>query len=178
VQFSTTMPLAAKHLSGTAEAVAWVYAINAGMSVLLTYPLLRLAGRWLRPAAVLVRGVGLMALGLGGVALAADVPALLACVVAIALGSLLANPSQQTLATNLADPAAYGSYVGVSALALAVGGGLGNLGGGLLYDGGQALGWPGLPWLVFAAVGLLTATGLALLVRPAPESDPAKEATL
>jgi hypothetical protein len=48
---------------------------------------------------------------------------------------------------------------------LAVGGGLGNLGGGLLYDLGRAWGAPELPWLAFCAVGLVSAAGLGLLHR-------------
>ncbi|MDQ3927715.1 MAG: MFS transporter, partial [Chloroflexota bacterium] len=72
-------------------------------------------------------------------------------------------PSQQTVAANLANPAALGSYFGVSSLALAIGGGVGNLSGGLLYDLGQQLAFPELPWLVFCLVGLAAGTGLGAM---------------
>ena len=165
VQLSIALPLEARALAGTAAAVSWVYALNSGMSIALQYPLIRLAMRWLDASAILVLGMLLMALGLGLVAFAGGVAALLACVACFSLGALLVAPSQQTVTAELANPAALGSYFGVAALALALGGGLGNLAGGALYGLGRQLGAPALPWLVFAAVGLLAAGGLAALQR-------------
>lgn len=163
VQLSISLPLAAKTAGGGPEVVGWIYAINAALSIALQYPLLKLATKWLRPISILIIGVGLMAVGLGGIALVSDVTGLLGCVVLFAVGGLLASPSQQTVTANLASPVALGSYFGVASLGLALGGGLGNLSGGLLYDMGNATGFDELPWLVFLAVGALTVMGLALL---------------
>jgi DHA1 family multidrug resistance protein-like MFS transporter len=58
---------------------------------------------------------------------------------------------------------ALGSYFGINSLALGIGGGVGNLSGGLLYDLGKSLAFPELPWLVFCAAGLATAAGLAAM---------------
>jgi DHA1 family multidrug resistance protein-like MFS transporter len=165
VQLSISLPLVARAIGGTAAAVSWVYVLNAGMSVLLQYPLLRLAERWLRPLPILVLGVATMALGLGGVGLSGSVTGLLLCVALFSAGALLASPSQQTVAAGFANPAALGSYFGVNALALALGGGLGNYSGGLLYGLGQQHQAPGLPWMVFCTVGLASALGMALLHR-------------
>jgi DHA1 family multidrug resistance protein-like MFS transporter len=173
VQLSISLPLAARAISGTNDAVSWVYALNAGMSVLLQYPLLRLAERRLRPLPILVLGVAIMAAGLGGIALAATVPWLLLCVALFATGGLLASPSQQTVAAGFANPAALGSYFGVNALALALGGGLGNYSGGALYGLGRQIGRPELPWLVFCAVGAVAALGMALLHRRQRDARPA-----
>jgi DHA1 family multidrug resistance protein-like MFS transporter len=163
VQLSISLPLAAKTVGGGPEVVGWIYAINAALSIALQYPLLRLAAKWLRPMSILIVGVGLMAVGLGGIALVHDVTGLLGCVVLFAIGALLASPSQQTVTANLANPAALGSYFGVASLGLALGGGAGNLSGGLLYDAGKATGFPELPWLVFLTVGTLTVIGLTLM---------------
>jgi DHA1 family multidrug resistance protein-like MFS transporter len=165
VQLSIALPLEATAIGGTSDAVSWVYMLNSGMSVLLQYPLLRLAERWLRPLSILVLGLALMAAGLGGVAFAETIAALLLCVVLFSAGALLAQPSQQTVVAGLANPAALGSYFGVNALALAIGGGLGNYSGGLLYGLARQWGTPALPWLVFSTVGLGAAIGLALLHR-------------
>jgi DHA1 family multidrug resistance protein-like MFS transporter len=175
VQLSISLPLAASAIGGTTDAVSWVYALNAGMSVLLQYPLLRLAERKLGPLPILVLGVLVMAVGLGGVGLAGSITALLVCVALFSAGALLASPSQQTVAAGFANPAALGSYFGVNALALALGGGLGNYSGGLLYGLGQQRATPALPWMVFCVVGLVSALGMALLHRRqvrAPESAP------
>ncbi|MGZ6284908.1 MAG: MFS transporter, partial [Ktedonobacterales bacterium] len=139
VQFNISMPLVARSIGGSNSTVALVYTINSGMSLLLGYPILRLAERWLRPLPILILGLILMSAGLGAVALATSIPILpilFACVVCFAFGALLAMPSQQTVTARLSNPAALGSYFGVNALALALGGGLGNLSGGLLYDAG------------------------------------------
>lgn len=165
VQLSISLPLAARAISGTNDAVSWVYTLNAGMSVLLQYPLLQLAERRLRPLPILVLGVAIMAVGLGGVGFATRTPALLLCVALFSAGALLAAPSQQTVAAAFANPAALGSYFGVNALALAIGGSLGNYSGGLLYGLGRQYAHPELPWFTFGAVGALAAVGMLLLHR-------------
>jgi DHA1 family multidrug resistance protein-like MFS transporter len=171
VQLSISLPLVATAMGGTSDAVSWIYALNSGMSVLLQYPLLRLAERWLQPLPILICGVAIMAIGLGGVALAGSVPALLLCVALFSIGALLASPSQQTVTAGFSNPAALGSYFGVNALALALGGGLGNYSGGLLYGLGKDNSTPALPWLIFCAVGVCAALGLGLLhrtIKPSP----------
>jgi DHA1 family multidrug resistance protein-like MFS transporter len=186
VQLSISLPLAAQTVGGDPSTVGLIYAINAGLTIVLQYPLLKLASKWLRPMPVLIVGMALMAVGLGAIAVAHDVPGLLACVVVFAIGTLLASPSQQTVTAALANPAALGSYFGISSLALAFGGGIGNLSGGLLYDIGKQIGMPQLPWLVFLLVGLASTAGLTLLLsnqrktslqpasQPATLSDAAK----
>jgi DHA1 family multidrug resistance protein-like MFS transporter len=104
-----------------------------------------------------------MSLGLGAIALAHGIVALVACVIIFSMGSLLVQPTQQTATASMADPSALGSFFGVGSLALALGGGLGNYSGGLLYGLGQQYGTPALPWLVFCSVGMVSALGLALL---------------
>jgi DHA1 family multidrug resistance protein-like MFS transporter len=165
VQFSVVLPLQATAIAGTADAVSWTYMINAVMSIVLQYPLVSFLARWLKPVPMLALGMLLMACGLGAIAFVHSTPLLLACVALNVCGTLLAMPSQQTASAELANPLALGSYFGVGALSLAVGGGIGNLAGGFLYDLGQTLDWPALPWLVFWLVGLATTTGLFWLHR-------------
>jgi DHA1 family multidrug resistance protein-like MFS transporter len=160
VQLTISLPLTARALSGTSDAVSWVYTLNSLMSMALQVPLMRLAERRLRPLPILVLGTALMALGLGAVGLVSSILALLGCVALFSLGALLASPSQQTVVAELANPAALGSYFGVNALALAFGGGIGNFAGGLLYGLGQEYGVPAAPWLAICLVGLASAAGL------------------
>lgn len=147
------------------NSVAWVYGVNAGLTVLLQYPLLRLAERWLRPMPIMVSGMVIMAIGLGLVAAADNLAMLLGCVVFFSVGAMLVQPTQQTITAQLADPQALGAYFGFSALALALGGSFGNYFGGWLYD--AAIRWQlqALPWLVFCAIGLSVALGLIVLDR-------------
>ena len=163
VQLTISLPLIGERLANAADAVRWIYGVNAGMTVVLQLPVIGIVERWLRPLYMLITGIVLMALGLGMVAIAASFPFLIGCVAIFTLGTLLATPAQQSVTANLADQRALGSYFGVNALALAVGGGLGNLSGGLLIDLATALNVPAFPWLTFAFVGLISATGLTIL---------------
>lgn len=166
VQMTISLPLAAASLGGgSAGNVSLVYSLNAGLTILLQYPVLGAFERRLRPLSILIVGVALMALGLGAVAVAGSMPALIACVVVFTLGTLLATPTQQTVSAALADPRALGSYFGVNSLALAFGGSLGNFSGGLMFDIARTIGFPALPWLVFAAIGAGCTVGLALLAQ-------------
>lgn len=172
-QFFLTMPLAAVALSGSAESVAWVTGINSLVTVVLGYPLPRFAVRTIGVRGSLVTGVALTALGLLGIGFAPGLPFMLAAVFLFASGTTLVRPSEQTVTAGLANPAALGSYFGVAALSIAVGGGLGNVAGGFLYDRGRELNHPELPWVACALVGFATAAGLWRSMKPAARADPA-----
>lgn len=163
VQITISLPLAARGVGGGADTVGWIFGINSAFTIVLQYPLMRLTGNRFQPITILIAGCAIMALGMGAVALAQTVPWLLACVALYAVGALLATPTQQTVTAGYANPMALGSYFGVSGLALAIGGGLGNLSGGVLYDIGHNIAFPQLPWLVFLLVGLTSATGLGVI---------------
>lgn len=171
VQLAISLPLAAQRFDPlslgmiTIGGVASVYTINAGLTVVLQYPLLALAQRYLRPLMILTIGAGLMGVGLAAVVLAHSMAGLLGCVAVFSVGALLVQPVQQSVTAELADPSALGSYFGFSALALAFGGGLGNFAGGWLYDTAAAWGQPRLPWLTFGTVGTIVVLGLVLLDR-------------
>jgi MFS transporter, DHA1 family, multidrug resistance protein len=165
VQITLSLPLAAERLTGSTDSVSLVYSLNAGMTVLLQYPVLGFVERHLRPLPILIVGMALMALGLAAVAAAASIVTLLGCVAIFTIGSILATPTQQSVTASLADPRALGTYFGVNALALAFGGALGNFSGGLLTDVARDLGMPALPWLTFGLLGLGAAIGLAMLAQ-------------
>lgn len=159
-QFNITLVLRATDVANTESAVAWVYWINAGLITLLGYPLPRMIERRIAAYPMLIVGIGLITLGTIAVAGAETVPLLLLCVVVISFGTILARPGEQTVSASLADPVARGSYFGVAALSVAIGGGLGNLSGGLIYDFGENVGHRELPWFIFGIVGVATVAGL------------------
>lgn len=170
-QFSITLPLAAVVIAGNASAVAWVYAVNSAVAVILGYPVPRLAERHFGARAALIIGVLLTALGLIMIGLSRETISLLVAVFVYSMGVVLVRPSEQTVVASLANPVALGSYFGVASLAVAFGGGLGNFAGGALYDLGDQLHMPALPWFIFAAVGLVAAAGLWwTLLGPAREA--------
>jgi DHA1 family multidrug resistance protein-like MFS transporter len=171
VQIAISLPLAAQRFTPLSlgvisiGGVASVYTINAGLTVVLQYPLLALAQRFLRPLMILTVGVALMGAGLASVILAGSTAGLLGCVALFSIGAILVEPVQLSVTAEMADPSALGSYFGFGGLALAFGGGLGNFAGGWLYDTAAALGQPRLPWLTFGMVGAIVTLGLLLLDR-------------
>jgi DHA1 family multidrug resistance protein-like MFS transporter len=173
-QFSITLPLAATTVAGNPNAVAWVYAVNSAIAVLLGYPVPRLVERWLGAARSLIAAIAVTAAGAALIGFSRDTASLIVAVSVYSLGIVVSRPTEQSVAASLANPAALGSYFGVAALSVAFGGGLGNFAGGILYDAGARSGLPSLPWLIFAAVGMCAAVGLwwALLGPGMREASP------
>ncbi len=165
VQISIAMPLEVKNLTGNNSSVGLLFSVNAVLAIVLQVPALRLAQRFLKPFPILILGIACMAIGLGLVAWVHTITQLYLAVFFFALGTVLVMPNAQTVAASLANPAARGAYFGVNSLALACGGGLGHVVGGLLVDKAVSLNLPALPWLVFALVGTLTAISLTHFYR-------------
>ncbi len=159
-QFSLAMTLEGKRLAGTTDAVSWIFLVNTITAVLLQYWLTQTANRYLSPLRTLLLGVLVMAAALYAVAFAPNIIFLLICVAVFSIGSSLASAPQQVIIAELASEQARGAYFGFSALAFAIGGGLGNTLGGALHDLGAKLNWLALPWLLIASSGVITAFGL------------------
>jgi DHA1 family multidrug resistance protein-like MFS transporter len=158
VQINISFPLIVERLTGSADGVGVMFALSAGLTIALQYFLVDALGKRLAPAAMLVCGAALLTAGAAVAALAPGFAVLLAGVAVYTLGAILARPSQQTLIADMADPRALGTYLGISSLSLALGGGLGNIAGGWLAE--RALAQPWLPGTVFALVGAATTVAL------------------
>lgn len=155
-QFGLTITLAAVAITGTERAVSWIYLVNAIVTISLGYTLPRLLERWLTPLQMQITGVVTIGGGLLLVGLAGGATGVLVAAGVFAVGAVLARPGQETVLANLASPAARGTYFGFAALALAVGGGLGNYLGGVIFDlGGD--GTSPFPWIIYASVAFATA---------------------
>lgn len=160
-QFGLTVTLAAVAITGTERAVSWIYLVNAVVTIALGYTLPRLLERWLTPLQMQIMGITTIGVGLLLIGLAGGIPGVLLAAGVFAIGAVMARPGQETVLANLASPSARGTYFGFAALALAVGGGLGNYLGGVVYDLGQGGASP-LPWIVFGCIAFTTALFLWL----------------
>jgi DHA1 family multidrug resistance protein-like MFS transporter len=164
-QFGLTITLAATRITGTDASVSWIYAVNAVATIGLGYGLPRLLERWMSPLTLLISGTLIVGAGLALVGFANSTLAILIAAGVFSLGAIMTRPGQETVTANLADPVARGTYFGVAALSLAVGGGLGNFLGGVVYS--QSTGDENslTPWLVFAGIAVVTSIAL-WLYRP------------
>jgi DHA1 family multidrug resistance protein-like MFS transporter len=167
VQFTISLPLYVYQRFGGLEAISVYYVINSVPAVFVQYFLLQfLNQRWTR-AHILVVGMCLIALGIGTIGIW-SLPLLVVLSASVfALGDLLYQPTQYTLTSDLARSDMLASYFGFAAFALAVGGGAGNVLGGIGFDMAQARGDPGIVWYGYGLVGIVIAAGLALWARNA-----------
>jgi len=165
VQLTLSVPLKATALSDDESSVGVVYAVNAIVTIALQVPLIRFLQKRLRPLPALVVGLGIMSLAMGSIAITPTFYALLMCIAVFSIGNLIATANQSTVIAGMAQPDARGAYFGVSAIALAVGGGLGNLIGSALYGASTANATPAVPWLIIGGVGAISTLGLWVLQR-------------
>ncbi len=159
-QFQLTITLAATDITGTDRAVSWLYLVNTVVIIGLGFTLPRFLERWWKPIDLLWVGTLVLGSGLGAVAFASNTFGILLAAAIFSVGMVLARPGQETVTANLSDPAQRGTYFGVAMLALAIGGGFGNLLGGVIYDFGQAHDLQSVTWGAFFAIAAASAIGL------------------
>jgi DHA1 family multidrug resistance protein-like MFS transporter len=154
-QATITIPLRATDIAGDGV-LKLLFGLNTIVTIVLGYPLLRMLENRLSPRQSVVAGLICHIIAFTGLAMATNRYQLLACTGLIALGMLIAKPGVLALTVDLADPRALGSYLGMNALFIGVGGAVGSFGGGALYDLGERFDIAGLPWISFAVLGAIT----------------------
>ncbi|WP_426321931.1 multidrug efflux MFS transporter MdtH [Pseudoduganella sp. R-43] len=169
VQLMMLVPVTLTELSGTPRTVAWMYAVDALLALMLLYPMARLGERYLTLEARLLAGIGIMCGAVLAMSAAAALLPMFVCIAVFYTGSLVAEPARESLVSRYARPSARASYMGLSRFGLALGGLFGYTAGGWLLDWSRAVHTPALPWLVLAAIGLLTLTVLACAAAPLPQ---------
>lgn len=165
-QFGLTITLAATRIPpGTDATVSWIYAVNAIATIGPGYGLPRFLERWMSPLTLLTSGTLILGSGLALVGFATSTLAILIAAGVFSLGAIMARPGQETVTANLADPIVRGTYFGVTALSLAIGGSLGNFLGGAIYSQTSPDENATGTWLIFAGIAVATSIGL-WLYRP------------
>lgn len=170
VQVMLMLPVMVNQVAGAPAAVKWMYAIEALLSLSLLYPLARWSEKRFRLETRLMAGLFLMTISLLPVGLATTLPSLFFLIAVFYLGSIIAEPARETLSASLASSRARGSYMGFSRLGLAIGGLIGYSGGGWMFDVGQQLALPELPWMLLSAVGSVTLLALWWQFQPRAEA--------
>lgn len=160
VQVMLMLPIRVNEVAGQPAAVKWMYAIEAALSLSLLYPIARWSEKRFRLETRLMLGLTIMLLSLFPIGLIQDLRALFMLIGLFYIGSIIAEPARETLGASLADNRARGSYMGFSRLGLALGGAIGYSGGGWLYDVGNRLEIPQLPWFMLGLIGFITLLGL------------------
>lgn len=166
-QIFLTLPLYVTQLSGSEQPVGILLAANSLFALLMQFPVVAWANRRMAPLPIIVAGCGIMAAGLTSMALGVLVPpgwgtwglvvVMLGPIFLYSLGDLLIQPTVQAVTGDLARPDALGSYFGFASFGLALGGGLGNALGGILFDQAITVGMPAAPWFLYGGLAVVLA---------------------
>lgn len=168
VQVMLMLPIVVNQIAGTPGAVKWMYAIEAALSLTLLYPLARWSEKRFRLEQRLMAGLLLMTLSLLPMGVVSNLQQVFLLICTFYIGSIIAEPARETLSASLASSRARGSYMGFSRLGLALGGALGYSGGGWMFDIGQDLALPALPWVLLGGIGFITLFALWWQFSPRP----------
>jgi DHA1 family multidrug resistance protein-like MFS transporter len=158
LQYFVTVPLLVERVAG----IAWIgpiFALRSVMALGLQYPLASWLARRAPPFLTLGAGTAITGAGFAGMALAGSPVGLLFWTLVETLGEVIVNPASQTTTARLGAAQA-GTYFGLNALGVALGGAAGNVAGGMLMDLGRSLQMDWLPWVTFGLVGAATGIGL------------------
>jgi MFS family permease len=159
-QMMTVLPVYMKDQFGLGESFfGWVMTTNAGLVVLLQFPITR-ATEKLRRLPYLAVGALLYTLGVASVALGNTFPHFIVSMVVATLGEMIVVPTSTAITADLAPPEMRGRYMGMLGLTWTLGFGIGPILGGIIIDqiAPRAL-WPlmGSAALVGAMVYLILA---------------------
>jgi MFS transporter, DHA1 family, multidrug resistance protein len=183
-QLNIAVPLAAVRIGGPsfgATLAGLAFAINAAPAILIQYPLARYVGERYTPRVVLAASVALSGAGMALVFVTPSIAIFVVGIAVFALARMLVWPTVNAVTADLAPAHMLGAYFGFGALAVAIGAGLGQFLGGLLFDIATASRQPAVLWAPILLIALAAAYGLSRLRLPTraatmPEREPVQPA--
>ncbi|HKD74854.1 MAG TPA: MFS transporter [Ktedonobacterales bacterium] len=168
-QITLTVPLAGAHVAGKGG-VALLLSLNAFLAIPLQYPLVRFLERSMTAIQLLAASTLLSGLGITLIFLAPAFEWQVVGIIITTFGSLAVTPIMASITAHIAPKGALAAFFGFSALSIGLGGALGQLLGGRIYDIQRAMHLPWLMALFMASIGI--AITVVLLRTPAPDAIP------
>jgi MFS transporter, DHA1 family, multidrug resistance protein len=156
-QLYLTLPIAANQATGSS---GWIFSFVTVLVIVFQWPISRFTDnkslKRIFSLSYLFLGISFLFL-----AIKADLWTVLLALAGISVGSMMLLPSFQSYVANIAPKESLAAYFGFSNMAMAIGGSLGNLLGGMLNDYFADLNQPQYFWLtlslltVFPIIGAL-----------------------
>jgi MFS family permease len=163
IQMMTVLPVYMKDQFGLGENYyGWVMTTNAGMVVLLQFPITRATDRLPRMP-LIAFGAFLYAAGVGSVALGSTFAHFVAAMAIATLGEMIVVPTSTAVTADLAPTIMRGRYMSLLGLTWTIGLGVGPVLGGLVSDHVA----PRAIWPVMASAAIVGATVYLFLTRVA-----------
>lgn len=132
------LPLYMQTLTSDSQSIAWMFILHSGLSLIMGLGLAKKLTLYLQPQQQILSGMGLLVLSMLGLAWSHAVSAAWLSLVLFYLGLLLVEPARENLLAQLTPAQARASYTGFARMGLAIGGLIGYLAGGHLFDRAQA----------------------------------------
>jgi MFS family permease len=139
-----------------------IYTLNGLMVVFLQFPIVRMTAS-LRLTTALALGAALYGIGYGMMGFGNGMGLLLAAMVVVSLGEIVATPPSLNLVANFSGDATRGRFMGIFGLFNSFGWSIGPLVGGVLLDVSHRE--PLLLWSTIAGIAFLAALGYVDLRR-------------
>jgi MFS family permease len=160
-QMTTTLPVYLNRSFGVSE--QWfglLMSLNAGMVVLLQFPITRITSRYSRSLMMAV-GAALYAVGFGVFAVTGALPFFFLAQAVLTSGEMITVPVMQAFVADIAPEHMRGRYMSIAGLAYTAGYGLGPMLGGMVMDrlGGQYIWYGSFVLCLLLALGFLAMSG-------------------
>ncbi|RNB58460.1 MFS transporter [Brevibacillus gelatini] len=163
MQVFLTIPLLVEHVTHSKASVGIVLSAMSLFVILFQMKVTQ----WLEgyPHRLTLIGIGTLVMGVGLFlfTFAGSLWMLLIDVFLFALGTMIAVPNLVDVVPRFAPKDLVGAYYGFNGYSIAIGGSLGQIAGGWVYDIGLQLQAAWLPWTICLAVGVLVAWMLHLM---------------
>ncbi|MCT8139262.1 MFS transporter [Anaerobacillus sp. CMMVII] len=153
VQLYVAVPVKLQSLQLLDVNVGMIYSAGALIIVFLQVPLInRLSSRF-SPTYLIGLGSSCVTLGLIILGFSSNLVGIYCSVIVFTFGQMFIQPMISKQIADIAPQTLIASYFGFNGLALAIGGMVGNLLGGMLYDLGRDI-HINIPWVIFSIVGV------------------------
>jgi DHA1 family multidrug resistance protein-like MFS transporter len=160
MQLFLSIPKLVEDVLGDKGAVGIVLASVSVFIILFQMKVVRLLEGYGQRFVLIGIGTLVMGIGLFLLSFAHSLWIFLADAFLFALGTMISAPQLVDMVPRFAPKELTGAYYGFNGYSLAIGGSIGQVAGGWVYDLGQKWACPWLPWSICLAVGLFVAWSL------------------
>ncbi|MEH7177556.1 MFS transporter [Neobacillus vireti] len=155
VQLYLSVPVRAKVLLENVDHVAFLYMAGALFMVLLQIPLLQILSKRIHQLQIMAIGTFILGTSLLIFGFTTGLWSMLGAVLIFTLGQMLVVPTMNHLISNFSDSQSFATYFGFTGWSFALGGFLGNTGGGYLHDLTLQSQYSLVPWITMFIFGCI-----------------------
>ncbi|MGE7609229.1 MFS transporter [Peribacillus frigoritolerans] len=153
VQLYLSVPVLAKVLLEKVDSVSFLYMAGAVFMVLLQIPVLRILLNRIHQFHIMALGTFILGLSMLMFGFTVGLWSMLGAVLIFTLGQMLVVPTMNHIISNFSDPHSFATYFGFTGWSFAIGGFLGNTGGGYLHDLTIKSQYSLVPWITLFLFG-------------------------